>query len=90
MDAVAKLQALSLVNKVCTELDNHLGVNDKTLAEFIIDLAQQNIDDVNAFRAALDENGAEFPASLCATLHTLVKQLLMQNIISENCLHFTL
>jgi len=25
--------------QVCTELDNHVGVGDKTLAEFIIDLA---------------------------------------------------
>ena len=46
MDAVAKLQALSLVNKVCGELQNHLGVSDKTLAEFIIDLAKQHSDSV--------------------------------------------
>jgi ATP-dependent RNA helicase DHX8/PRP22 len=75
MDAVAKLQALSLVNKVCAELDNHLGVSDKTLAEFIIDLAQQHSDSVPAFRAALDENGAEFPASFAASLHALVQKM---------------
>lgn len=34
MDEVAKLEHLSLVSKVCTELDNHLGLNDKDLGEF--------------------------------------------------------
>lgn len=35
MDDVAKLEHLSLVSKVCTELDNHLGLNDKDLGKFI-------------------------------------------------------
>lgn len=35
MDEVAKLEHLSLVSKVCTELDNHLGLNDKDLGEFM-------------------------------------------------------
>jgi hypothetical protein len=37
--AVERLQALSLISKVCEALDEHLGMSDKTLAEFIIDLA---------------------------------------------------
>ena len=41
MDALLGLQKLSVVNRVCTELKNHIGVNDKTLAEFIIDLVRQ-------------------------------------------------
>lgn len=35
MDEVAKLEHLSLVSKVCTELDNHLGLNDKDLGELL-------------------------------------------------------
>lgn len=31
MDEVAKLEHLSLVSKICTELENHLGLNDKDL-----------------------------------------------------------
>ena len=58
MDDLANLQYLSLVSKVCKELDNHLGISDKTLAEFIIDLAKKN-PELPAFRAALAENGAE-------------------------------
>lgn len=33
MDEVAKLEHLSLVSKICTELDNHLGINDKDLGK---------------------------------------------------------
>lgn len=31
MDEVEKLEHLSLVSKICTELENHLGLNDKDL-----------------------------------------------------------
>ena len=34
MDEVAKLEHLSLVSKICTELENHLGVNDKDLGKY--------------------------------------------------------
>lgn len=33
VEELAKLEYLSLVSKVCTELDNHLGINDKDLGE---------------------------------------------------------
>uniref|UniRef100_A0A663MHZ7 Uncharacterized protein n=1 Tax=Athene cunicularia TaxID=194338 RepID=A0A663MHZ7_ATHCN len=29
-----RLEYLSLVSKVCTELDNHLGINDKDLGDW--------------------------------------------------------
>lgn len=38
MEELSKLEHLSLVSKICTELDNHYNMNDKDLAEFIIDL----------------------------------------------------
>lgn len=44
MAALDKLQELSLVSKICTELDSHLGLADKTLAEFIIHLAESHGD----------------------------------------------
>ncbi len=31
MDAVSKLEYLSLVNRVCIELENNCGLNDSTL-----------------------------------------------------------
>ncbi|KAL0984209.1 hypothetical protein UPYG_G00138520 [Umbra pygmaea] len=36
-----RLEYLSLVSKVCTELDNHLGICEKDLAEFVISLAEK-------------------------------------------------
>lgn len=36
MDDLAQLELVGLVNKVASELQNHIDVNDKTLAEFII------------------------------------------------------
>lgn len=33
MEEVEQLEYLSLVSKVCTELENHLGMNDKDLGE---------------------------------------------------------
>lgn len=42
MEELRKLEHLSLVSKICTELDNHLGLADKDLAEFIIHLAEKH------------------------------------------------
>jgi ATP-dependent RNA helicase DHX8/PRP22 len=36
MDDLLELELIGLANKVASELQNHIGVNDKTLAEFII------------------------------------------------------
>ena len=35
MDELEKLEELSLVSKICTELENHLGMNDKDLGKYI-------------------------------------------------------
>lgn len=69
--SIGELQRLSLVSKVCTELDNHLGLSDRTLAEFIIHLADK-FPDPPAFRHALAENGAEFPDSLSNNLLRII------------------
>ena len=36
MDELEKLENLSLVSKICTELENHLGMNDKDLGKHVI------------------------------------------------------
>lgn len=70
-----KLEKISLVSKVCTELENHLGINDKDLAEFIIHLAEQN-DTFDAFKKALIENGADsFPDSFIANLLRIIQHM---------------
>ncbi|CAI7764152.1 unnamed protein product [Closterium sp. NIES-53] len=75
MDPLKKLEYLSLVSKVCSELETHVGIADKTLAEFIIELGQQNFT-VAAFDAALKENGAELPEYFVGTLLTIIHAVL--------------
>ncbi|GFY65647.1 ATP-dependent RNA helicase DHX8 [Trichonephila inaurata madagascariensis] len=74
MEEIRKLEYLSLVSKICTELDNHLGISDKDLAEFIIDLAEKN-DTFESFKKALNDNGAEFTESFISTLLRIIKQM---------------
>lgn len=72
MEELEQLEHLSLVSKICTELDNHLGINDKDLAEFIIDLAEKNTTFDN-FKKVLLENGAEFPDSFITNLLRIIQ-----------------
>ena len=74
MDELKKLEHLSLVSKVCTELDNHYNLNDKDLAEFLIDLAGKN-DTFEKFSQALKDNGAEFSDSFVENLLRLIKHM---------------
>ncbi|XP_043198767.1 ATP-dependent RNA helicase DHX8-like [Amphibalanus amphitrite] len=69
---IEQLEHLSLVSKLCTELDNHLGINDKDLAEFIIALAEKHTT-FGAFKRVLEQNGAEFPDSLTASLLRIIQ-----------------
>ncbi|XP_035688059.1 ATP-dependent RNA helicase DHX8-like [Branchiostoma floridae] len=73
-DELQKLEHLSLVSKICTELDNHLGINDKDLAEFIIDIAEKNKNE-DAFKKALSENGGEFPESFASNLLRIIQTM---------------
>jgi ATP-dependent RNA helicase DHX8/PRP22 len=68
MEALAKL---SLISKVTAELENHIGVRDKVLAEFIIHLVETS-SDAASFEAKLKEAGAEFPIALVHRLHEFI------------------
>lgn len=54
MEDLKKLEELSLVSKVCTELENHLGFNDKDVAECFIKIASK-CTTVEKFKAQLDK-----------------------------------
>ncbi|KAJ4300080.1 DEAH-box ATP-dependent RNA helicase prp22 [Collariella sp. IMI 366227] len=70
MDDLESLELLSLVSKVTSELQNHLGINEKTLAEFVI--AQRlECDSFNEFKSKLAAVGAEFPPSLVESIDRL-------------------
>ena len=56
------------------ELENHLGIGDKTLAEFIISLSEGN-ETVPKFSKVLRENGAEMPDSFVGTLLGIIQRM---------------
>ncbi|KAH6779092.1 ATP-dependent RNA helicase [Perilla frutescens var. hirtella] len=74
-DGLKKLEYLSLVSKVCTELETHLGNGDKVLAEFITEMGR-NCETVDEFDAELKENGAEMPDYFVRTLLTIIHAIL--------------
>jgi len=72
MDDLESLELFSLVSRVTNELQNHLGINDKTLAEFVIDQHLKCNGNFAEFKKGLDEMGAEFPQSLMESVDRLV------------------
>lgn len=74
-DGLKRLEYLSLVSKVCTELEAHIGCADKVLAEFITDLGEKS-GTVEEFDAQLKENGAEMPEYFVRTLLTIIHAIL--------------
>ncbi|TFY78795.1 hypothetical protein EWM64_g5219 [Hericium alpestre] len=65
------LEFLSLVNKITQEIDNHTGLSDKTLAEFVIDLHDQS-KSLPEFKAKLKDAGADFPESFIENMDRLI------------------
>ncbi|GBC07721.1 hypothetical protein RclHR1_07650008 [Rhizophagus clarus] len=74
LDELQKLEYLSLVSKITSELVNHTGINDKTLAEFVINLHEQRRT-LPEFKKALTDAGAEFPESFINTLDRLIQKM---------------
>ncbi|KAI0992182.1 hypothetical protein K3495_g16004, partial [Podosphaera aphanis] len=74
MDDLETLELLSLVSKVTSELQNHLGIYDKTLAEFIIAQHAQ-CTSLDEFQKKLEGMGADLPQSLIESIDRLVKTL---------------
>ncbi|XP_076615856.1 ATP-dependent RNA helicase DHX8-like isoform X2 [Chaetodon auriga] len=74
LDEIKRLEYLSLVSKVCTELENHLGISEKDLAEFIISLADKH-STFETFKAVLCENGADFTDTLVGNLLRLIQTM---------------
>ena len=71
MDDLASLELLSLVSKVTSELQNHLGIHEKTLAEFVIAQHSQ-CQSLPKFQARMKEMGGDFPNSLVESIDRLI------------------
>ncbi|KAJ3049173.1 DEAH-box ATP-dependent RNA helicase prp22, partial [Rhizophlyctis rosea] len=74
MADLKKLEYLSLVSKVSSELLNHIGNSDKTLAEFII-YQHSKSSSVESFKSLLDAAGADLPESFVSNLDRLIRTL---------------
>ena len=74
MDDLEDLEFLSLVSKVTSEIQNHIGVSEKTLAEFVI-AKHAACKDVADFKKQLEAEGADFPQSLVESIDRLVLTL---------------
>lgn len=76
MEDLSKLERLSLVSKICVELENHLGINDKDVAEFIISLAEKS-KRFDKFKKELEENGGDqFAESFVESLWRLIQHMM--------------
>ncbi|KAI0756399.1 P-loop containing nucleoside triphosphate hydrolase protein [Daedaleopsis nitida] len=73
-DDLYNLEFLSLVAKITQEIDNHTGLSDKTLAEFVISLHDQS-KTLPEFKAKLQEVGANFPESFIENVDRLILAL---------------
>ena len=71
MDDLISLEFLSLVSKVTSELQNHLGINDKTLAEFVISQHEKCLT-LPEFQSKIDSLGGDFPPSLVESVDRLI------------------
>lgn len=81
MDAILKLQRLSLVQKITKELDTNVGMGNVVLAEFVLDIAEKS-ENLAQFSSALKNNGAEFPEDFVGTLYTLIEKMNPKRIAS--------
>nr|GLL36796.1 probable pre-mRNA-splicing factor ATP-dependent RNA helicase DEAH5 [Ipomoea trifida] len=82
-DGLKKLEYLSLVSKVCSELETHIGVGDKVLAEFITEMGRK-CETVEEFDEKLKESGAEMPDYFVRTLLTIIHAILPPKPKSES------
>lgn len=73
-DPLYTLEYLSLVSKIAAEIENHLGISDRILAEFVISL-HEDAGSLKAFQQKLDDAGAEFSRSFVENIDRLIRTL---------------
>jgi ATP-dependent RNA helicase DHX8/PRP22 len=71
MDDLYNLELLSLVAKITQEIENHTALNDKTLAEFVINLHEDS-KSLSEFKQKLKNMGADFPDSFVENMDRLI------------------
>ncbi|CDF38530.1 Putative ATP-dependent RNA helicase DHX8 [Chondrus crispus] len=72
MDELEKLRHLSLVSKVCVEMQNHLGTEDRGSAEFLISLVHESHDLMSFRTLVASACGKPLPDALTASIYRSV------------------
>ncbi|KAJ2921354.1 hypothetical protein H1R20_g15737, partial [Candolleomyces eurysporus] len=71
-DDLFNLELLNLVAKITQEINNYIGFNDRTLAEFVISLHEQSNADLPTFKQKLKDMEAGFPYSFVENVDRLI------------------
>ncbi|RZC54329.1 hypothetical protein C5167_013199 [Papaver somniferum] len=71
-ECLKQLEYLSLVSKVCAELETNLGYNDKVLAELIVDIGRISLT-VHEFDMKLKNDGIDIPDCFVKTFFTITR-----------------
>ena len=75
LDDLSKLELVGLVDQVVSELNNHLGINEKNVAEFII-AKRLECDSLGDFKRKMREVGDDaFTPSLIESIDRLVRTM---------------
>lgn len=82
-ESLKKLKEIPVVNKIMQELDRSLGVKDKILAEFILDIAKK-CSSVAEFEKELISNEAEFSIDLVNTIYATATRMLPEHFKTIN------
>ena len=83
MSDLSKLQYISLCSKVIQELENHIGLRNKDLTEYIIEIAKKTNNE-KEFLKSLEEDEADFSQQFSSSLYILIQKMLPMQIKGRN------
>lgn len=75
MDELEQLEIIALVSTLTTEINNYTGINDKTLAEFVLGMYEESKGDKAEFATKLSAVGGDFPDSFVDRMRQLIGDL---------------
>ncbi len=78
-DKIAQLQFFSLCSKVTQEIENHVGIKDKVLGEFIVNLGRESQNE-KEFIKSLNELGADFSQQFSTNLYNMILKMLPKSM----------
>lgn len=82
MEILQKLRHFQLVSKILTDLESHLGLSEKDLAEYIISVSAE-CKDAKDFHEALTSDEVEFPAQLSETLFKRIRLMMSKKTYDD-------